>query len=82
MFVINLLTAAREAFAEWRRRDRAYGELMALGDRELADIGVNRSEIPALVYGSNKTREEPSPVTDFALGQARLAGGHRWLPPL
>ena len=51
MFAVNLFAAAREAFAQWRRRERAYNELMALDDRSLADIGINRAEIPALIYG-------------------------------
>ncbi len=34
------------AFAEWRRRRHAATELNSLSDRELADIGVSRQEIP------------------------------------
>ncbi len=34
------------AWAEWRRRRLAAAELNALSDRELADIGVSRQEIP------------------------------------
>src|SRR5207237_2930815 len=49
--LINLFVAARNAFATWQRRQRAYGELMALDDRSLADIGIRRSEIPAVVEG-------------------------------
>ena len=52
MSVINLILAARRGFGEWRRRQRAYAELMALDDRSLADIGVHRSQIPALVAGT------------------------------
>ena len=33
MSVLNLLNSAWEAIADWRRRERAYGELMALDDR-------------------------------------------------
>jgi|GEM_PF-1202408 uncharacterized protein YjiS (DUF1127 family) len=85
MFAVNWLIRAREAFAEWRRRQRAYAELSALDDRALADIGLRRSEIPAIVEGfyeaSRKREREPrGPVFDPR--QARLAAGHRWLPPL
>jgi len=36
-------------FAEWRRRQQAYAELVALDDRSLADIGITRSEIPYIL---------------------------------
>ena len=51
MFVVNLLMSAGRAFAEWRRRDRTYSELMALDDHSLADIGIHRSQIGGLVEG-------------------------------
>ena len=56
MSVLNLLISAREAFADWRRRERAYDELMALDDHSLADIGIRRSEIRALCDGSRARR--------------------------
>jgi len=52
MFVLNVLNSVREAFADWRRRERAYAELMALDDHSLADIGIRRSEIRAICEGS------------------------------
>ena len=52
MFVLNVLNSVREAFADWRRRERAYDELMALDDYSLADIGIRRSEIRAICEGS------------------------------
>ena len=51
MSLINLFVAARSAIARWRQRQRAYGELMALDDRALADIGVRREQIRAIVDG-------------------------------
>ena len=33
-------------YADWRSRQRAFAELSALDDRDLADIGISRSEIP------------------------------------
>ena len=51
MSFTNLFARARKAISEWRSRERAYGELMALDDRALADIGIRRSEIPAIVEG-------------------------------
>ena len=72
MSVINLFLVARRAFAEWRRRQRTYAELMALDDRSLADIGIDRSQIPALVAGIGEKRAvgEPQP------------GPSEWLPVL
>ena len=80
MSLINLFIAARSAIAGWRRRQRAYGELMALDDRSLADIGIRREEIRAIVEGY---REEPR--RDTAPAQATApsyghAGLGAWLP--
>ena|SRR5215475_5090457 len=52
MSVLNLLSSAWAAFADWRRRERAYDELMALDDHALADIGIRRSEIRVICEGS------------------------------
>ena len=96
MSLINLFVAARSALARWRQRHRAYGELMALDDRSLADIGIRRSEIPAVIEGFHEAVEPAAPARSAAPAlarvlepaltlsrrQARLAGGHRWLPPI
>lgn len=79
MFIANLFISAGRAIAEWRRRERAYGELMALDDRSLADIGVCRSQIRALVEGADVRGHdvEPFPSTEdssFWPAQARLSG--------
>lgn len=60
MFLMNLLISAGKAFSEWRRRERAYGELMALNDRTLADIGIERCQIRALVEGA-QVAARPAP---------------------
>jgi uncharacterized protein YjiS (DUF1127 family) len=52
MSVLNLLSSAWRAFADWRRRERAYDDLMALDDHSLADVGIRRSEIWAICEGS------------------------------
>jgi len=52
MFVLNLMISAWKAFADWRRRERAYDEMMALDDHALADIGIRRSDIRAICEGS------------------------------
>jgi len=51
MSLINLFVAARDSIANWRQRQRAFGELMALDERSLADIGIRREEIRAVVEG-------------------------------
>jgi uncharacterized protein YjiS (DUF1127 family) len=51
MSVVNLFIAAGKRFSEWRRRQQAYAELMALDDHSLADIGLHRSQIGNLVEG-------------------------------
>jgi uncharacterized protein YjiS (DUF1127 family) len=87
MSLINLFVAARNAWSGWRKRQRAYGELMALDDRSLADIGIHRSDIPAIVEGFyEKARRQPVEALDPAMAlsarQTKLAFGGRWLPPI
>ena len=65
MTVLNLLISARRAVSEWRRRQKAYAQLSALDDRSLADIGIHRSQIPALVAGTytpNSEVQEAAPA--------------------
>lgn len=89
MSVINLLVSARKAISDWRRRERAYGELMSLDDRSLSDIGIHRSQIPAIVEGFYEGGDVAEPVAGaakapasiFTPRQTRVAGG-RWLPPV
>jgi uncharacterized protein YjiS (DUF1127 family) len=64
MAVINLLTSIGRAFSEWRRRERAYAELMALDDHSLADIGIHRSQIGSFVDGFGAPRP-PAPALAF-----------------
>ena len=51
MFIVNFLISAGRAFSEWRHREQAYAELRALDDHALADIGIHRSQIDALLQG-------------------------------
>ena len=51
MSIINLFISPARRFSEWRRRQQAYLELMALDDHSLADIGLHRSQIAGLVEG-------------------------------
>ena len=62
MSVLNLLNSAWEAIADWRRRERAYGELMALDDHALADIGIRRSDIRAICEGSHAPAPTAAPI--------------------
>jgi len=49
-------------FAAWIQRRRAEAELLSLTDRELADIGINRSEIRYILDGRMQpARETPAP---------------------
>ena len=82
MSLINLFVAARTAIARWRQRQRAYGELMALDDRALADIGVRREQIRAIVDGYHAAARHAAAreaASDAGLGhsEAGLAAGHR-----
>ena len=44
------LTSLVRIYRRWRRYDASLRELSRLGDRELADIGVNRSEITHIAW--------------------------------
>ena len=39
-------------FREWRRYSQSLNELNRLGDRELADIGISRSDIPRVAWNA------------------------------
>lgn len=62
MSVINLLLSAGRSFSEWRRRDRAYAQLMALDDHSLADIGIHRSQIAGLIEGVSVPDASAQPI--------------------
>jgi len=47
--IVSLAKYAMRKLSVWRRRHEAYRTLMALDDRTLADIGLDRHEIPDLV---------------------------------
>ena len=37
---------------EWKRYNQSLSELSRLGDRELADIGICRSDIPRVAWNA------------------------------
>jgi len=45
-----MLTSITRIFHTWKRYGDALNELSHLTDRELADIGVSRSDIPRLAW--------------------------------
>lgn len=82
MSLVNLAVSARTAFRNWRRRQRAYHELLALDDRSLADIGIHRTQIPAVVEGVHEfVHLDIAPfaarTATLAPRQGGLAAGHR-----
>jgi uncharacterized protein YjiS (DUF1127 family) len=86
MSLINALVSARDAFVRHRQRRRAFDELMALDDRALADIGIHRSQIPALVAGVTPAAgadAEAAPAVGPVFNcSPRLVTGGPFLPPL
>jgi uncharacterized protein YjiS (DUF1127 family) len=50
---VSLAKLLGRKLAAWSSRRDAYRRLMALDDRMLADIGLNRAEIPAVVKAMN-----------------------------
>jgi uncharacterized protein YjiS (DUF1127 family) len=57
MSLINVFVAVRNALIGGRRRRRDYDQLMALDDRSLADIGMHRSQLPAIVEATYRCAE-------------------------
>ena len=50
MFLTHLVGV----FRQWRRYNQSLRELNRLGDRELADIGITRSDIPRVAWDSSE----------------------------
>jgi uncharacterized protein YjiS (DUF1127 family) len=48
--VITMLVAILNFLRAWRRYNASLKELYQLGDRELADIGITRSDIPRIAW--------------------------------
>ena len=67
-------------FENWRARERAFRELSGLDDRALADIGIHRSQIPAIIeesYQAARRAAAQDRVRDLEPARAWLAAGHR-----
>ena len=47
-----MLVAILNFLQSWRRYNASLNELSQLGDRELADIGITRSDIPRVAWDS------------------------------
>jgi uncharacterized protein YjiS (DUF1127 family) len=45
-----ILSHIVSAFQQWRRYNDSLRELSRLGDHELADIGITRSDIPRVAW--------------------------------
>lgn len=51
---VMILSHIISAYRQWRRYNRSLSELNRLGDRELADIGISRSDIPRVAWDSSE----------------------------
>lgn len=50
MILSNIVRVIRS----WRRFNSSLRELNSLGDRELADIGISRSDIPRVAWDASQ----------------------------
>ena len=50
MFLSHLIST----YQQWRRYSRSLAELNRLGDRELADIGLTRGDIPRAAWENSE----------------------------
>ena len=48
----QMFTQVVRFLRSWKRYNRSLNELNRLGDRELADIGISRPDIPRVAWGS------------------------------
>jgi uncharacterized protein YjiS (DUF1127 family) len=49
-----MLLAVIRFLQSWKRYNRNLGELSRLGDRELSDIGLTRSDIPRVAWENSQ----------------------------
>ena len=78
MSLMNLFVAVRNALIEQRRCRHTYNELMALDDRSLADIGMHRSQLPAIVEDMCQGAElHPAAAPTRSPRALRLVTSHR-----
>lgn len=47
-----MIAALARFIQEWKRYNQSLSELSRLGDRELADIGISRSDIPRIAWNA------------------------------
>jgi uncharacterized protein YjiS (DUF1127 family) len=55
---IDMFNHTIGAIRRWQARERARRELSALDDRQLADIGLHRANIDAVVSGARRSAAE------------------------
>lgn len=51
-----MFTTLVRLIREWKRYSRSVRELSSLGDRELADIGISRSDIQRVAWNAAQQR--------------------------
>ncbi len=71
----SVFSRAIAAVKAWAERRRGAGELYALNDRLLADIGLTREDIPAAVNGTSVRQPESAPIEHPSAHQVRVTGG-------
>ena len=57
-----MIAALVRFIQEWKRYNRSLNELSRLGDRELADIGISRSDIPRVAWNAAQRSEPTTPL--------------------
>jgi uncharacterized protein YjiS (DUF1127 family) len=73
----TLFQRLAQSFATWRRHRREMAELVAMGDRDLSDIGVTRGDLLAIRKGTfENNRAIRQTLRASAPVQAAVNGNH------
>ncbi len=71
--VVTWFKVLGETLANWPRRQQAYDELRSLTDRELADIGLTRGDIPRVFEPNFSMPARPAANANNAVAKPQAA---------
>ena len=70
-----MLAAIVRFIQEWKRYNQSLSELNRLGDRELADIGISRSDIQRVAWSAARTVPGRCIASSTLIGESGTSHG-------